>query len=52
MENIILTMLSISILVLSIDVIEWIVDRIEESIGNNQEVCFRGPLTFNLGFEY
>jgi len=30
MENIILTMLSISILVLSIDVIEWIVDRIEE----------------------
>ena len=28
------------------------VDHIEEGIGNNQEVCFRGPLTFNLGFEY
>ena len=28
------------------------VDHVEEAFGNNTEICFRGPLTFNLGFEY
>ena len=28
------------------------VDHVEEAVGNNQEICFRGPLTFNFGFEY
>jgi len=28
------------------------VDHVEEAFSNNQEICFRGPLTFNLGFEY
>ena len=28
------------------------VDHVEEGFSNNQEICFRGPLTFNFGFEY
>ena len=28
------------------------VDHVEEAVGDDQEICFRGPLTFNLGFEY
>ena len=28
------------------------VDHVEEAFSNNQEICFRGPLTFNFGFEY
>ena len=23
-----------------------------EAVGDDQEICFRGPLTFNFGFEY
>ena len=29
-----------------------IVDHVEEALSDDQEICFRGPLTFNLGFEY
>ena len=28
------------------------VDHVEEAVGDDQEICFRGPLTFNFGFEY
>ena len=28
------------------------VDHVEEAFSDDQEICFRGPLTFNLGFEY
>ena len=29
-----------------------VVDHVEEAFSDDQEICFRGPLTFNLGFEY
>ena len=28
------------------------VDHVEEAFTDDQEICFRGPLTFNFGFEY
>ena len=28
------------------------VDHVEEAFNDDTEICFRGPLTFNLGFEY
>ena len=28
------------------------VDHVEEAFDDDTEICFRGPLTFNLGFEY
>ena len=28
------------------------VDHVEEGFSDNQEICFRGPLHFNFGFEY
>ena len=35
-----------------IDADNIVVDRVEEAFGNNTEICFRGPLTFNFGLEY